>query len=315
MRLGGAIVVMLLMLTSIVRAATLGLSGRAGVQTTSNVDLDTDDTAGLAFNLGATMNLTDERHDLRYGLLYQTDLSFYVTKNRSDYVNQRGRGNLSYDLSPQTSIALADTVSYADGIGKSFGSAPDELEFGDSRTLRNVFSANLLHSFSRGLSGRLNFGNSIFDSEDDRRNNSVTWSGGGDLTWSLSRRQRIRAGFSFTRQIFDSYEELEQVPGWDNIGPEARTELAQLISTESHVFSIFITARRATGQADSFGGYRGAPRDDDKEDLKGNALVRTVRSVVWRYNDGEEWKLVPLVRWEVLDHTPFEVQDYPDGNR
>jgi type II secretory pathway pseudopilin PulG len=119
----------------------------------------------------------------------------------------------------------------------------------------------------------------------------------------------------FQRQIFDSTEELEQVAGWDNLGPEERTALGQLIGTESQVFSIYITARRATGQTDSFGGYRGALRDDDKEDMKGNALVRTVRSVIWRYNDGEAWKLVPIVRWEVLDYTPFEVQDYPDGRR
>ena len=102
---------------------------------------------------------------------------------------------------------------------------------------------------------------------------------------------------------------------FSDIGPEERDKIEALLATESQVFSIYVTARRATGQQDSFGGYLGARRPDDKEDMKGNALVRTVRSVVWRYNDGEEWRIIPLVRWEVLDYTPFEVLDFPDEDR
>jgi len=117
------------------------------------------------------------------------------------------------------------------------------------------------------------------------------------------------------RRVFDSVSELEQVKGWGDIGPEERDQIKQLTTTESQVFSLYVTARRATGQRDSFGGYRGARRSDEQEDQLGNALVRTVRSVVWRYNDGEEWRLVPLVRWEVLDYTPFEVQDFPEEGR
>ena len=74
-------------------------------------------------------------------------------------------------------------------------------------------------------------------------------------------------------------------------------------------------ARRSTGQQDDFGGVLGGARRGEKEDRLGNAITRTVRSVVWRYQDGEEWKIVPLVRWEVLDYTPFEVLDYPDPDR
>jgi hypothetical protein len=117
------------------------------------------------------------------------------------------------------------------------------------------------------------------------------------------------------RQVFDSVSELEQVKGWDDLGPEARDRVEWLSKTQSNVFSLYVTARRATGQQDAFGGYRGARRGDEQEDLLGNALVRTVRSVVWRHNDGDEWRIVPLVRWEVIDYTPFEVQDFPDENR
>ena len=117
------------------------------------------------------------------------------------------------------------------------------------------------------------------------------------------------------RQVFDSVSEIEQVDGWGDIGPESRDVIEQLLTTQSQVFSIYVTARRATGQQDDFGGYRGARRPDEQEDMRGNALVRTIHSVVWRFNDGEEWRIVPLVRWEVLDYTPFEVQDFPDEDR
>lgn len=118
-----------------------------------------------------------------------------------------------------------------------------------------------------------------------------------------------------THQVFDSLDELEEIPDWEGLGPEERDRVKQLLSTESRVFSIYVTARRATGQGDDFGGWRGVPRPGEREDEVGNALVRTVRSVVWRYQDGDEWRIVPLVRWDELDYTPFEVLDYPDDWR
>jgi hypothetical protein len=118
------------------------------------------------------------------------------------------------------------------------------------------------------------------------------------------------------RQVFDSLDEVEQVPDWDRLGPEDRDRVRQLLTTESRVFSIYVTARRATGRSDDFGGWRGAPRPgDEREDEQGNALVRTVRTVVWRYESEDGWLIVPLIRWDVLDYTPFEVLDYPEGWR
>ena len=119
----------------------------------------------------------------------------------------------------------------------------------------------------------------------------------------------------YARQFFDSTDELEELGAYKNLSAEDRLELSQFVTTQSQVFSIFVTARRATGGQDDFGGVLGGRRPGIKEDQLGNALTRTVRSVVWRYQDGDEWKIVPLVRWEVLDYTPFEVLDYPDPDR
>jgi hypothetical protein len=119
----------------------------------------------------------------------------------------------------------------------------------------------------------------------------------------------------YPRQVFDSLDELEELGGWDRVTAEHRAELRRLIGTQSQVFSIFVTARRATGRSDDFGGVRGVPLPGEQEDRLGNAITCTVRSVVWRYQDGSEWKILPLVRWEVIDYTPFEVLDYPDPDR
>jgi hypothetical protein len=119
----------------------------------------------------------------------------------------------------------------------------------------------------------------------------------------------------YPHQVFDSLAELEELRSWDRIQAEQRAELSRLIGTQSQVFSIFVTARRATGRGDAFGGTRGALPQGQREDERGDAIVTTVRSVVWRYKDGETWKIVPIVRWEVLDYTPFEVLDFPPDDR
>ncbi|HVS19665.1 MAG TPA: hypothetical protein VMT18_13760 [Planctomycetota bacterium] len=120
---------------------------------------------------------------------------------------------------------------------------------------------------------------------------------------------------TYPRKFFDSTAELEELDGWGSLSAENRLELSQFVKTQSQVFSIYVTARRSTGQQDDFGGVLGGARPGQQEDQLGNALMRTVRSVVWRYQDGDAWKIVPLVRWEVIDYTPFEVLDYPDPNR
>ena len=117
-----------------------------------------------------------------------------------------------------------------------------------------------------------------------------------------------------TMQIFESLEELAEVDGWDLIEPDPKADFTRFLTTESHVFTIFITARATTAgmQGDSFGLSRA-----EAEELaeQGTDLLRTVRTVVWRYEDGDEFKVVQLEPWEVLDYTPYEVLDYPDADR
>jgi hypothetical protein len=114
------------------------------------------------------------------------------------------------------------------------------------------------------------------------------------------------------KQYFHSVDDLAKVDGWENLEPIVQGELRSLLKVESQVFSIWVTARKPTGdeQIDPFS----RQEDIEREEANWQGLVRTVRVVVWRRSLGEgEIEIVPLVRWEVADDVPFEVLDFPES--
>jgi hypothetical protein len=117
------------------------------------------------------------------------------------------------------------------------------------------------------------------------------------------------------RRVFDSLEELNEVNGTDRLDPLKRSELLRLLTTQSHVFSVYITARKITARGGGFNSASRQPEPGEQEDLAGTGLLRTVHAVFWRTQSGDETVLVPIVRWEVLDYSPFEVLDYPGEDR
>ena len=114
------------------------------------------------------------------------------------------------------------------------------------------------------------------------------------------------------RQAFESAAELAEVRSWDDLDPETQGRVSSLIETESQVFSIYITGRRNTSVEDSYGTAMTAEERARAEEEPGGALVRTVRVVVWRRATDDGVEIIPIVPWEELDFTPFEIQDYPD---
>ena len=117
------------------------------------------------------------------------------------------------------------------------------------------------------------------------------------------------------RQIYDTVEELAEVRGWEDLTEEEQQLVRTYSTTTSNVFSVFITARRSTSNSEELFIASSAAEREREEELAAG-LVRTVRAVVWRREGGEERAdLHPVVRWEVLDYSPYEVQDYPDEDR
>ncbi|MFT7667445.1 MAG: hypothetical protein ACI8X5_000124 [Planctomycetota bacterium] len=115
-------------------------------------------------------------------------------------------------------------------------------------------------------------------------------------------------------RVFESLEELSEVRSWDDYDSETQSRIMSMLTAESEVFTIYITARKevsATGGLSEFGDAR--ERERAEED-PGGALVRTVRSVVWRSAGDSEVEIIPIIPWEVLTYRPFQVQDYPEDD-
>lgn len=115
-------------------------------------------------------------------------------------------------------------------------------------------------------------------------------------------------------QFFGSTDDLAEVRGWGDFDNEMQTKIKDLLTTKSSTFSIIITARRPTSanEVDTAGMD---PRKAAREEEDSPALKRVIRSVVWRHQVDEEFVVTPIVPWESLPTSPFEVLDYPEGDR
>jgi hypothetical protein len=117
------------------------------------------------------------------------------------------------------------------------------------------------------------------------------------------------------RRVFDNIGELSEVDGYSELPAEIQSRLGQLLTVESRVFSIFVVARRSTAATGDMSDGFGSRQELEASEQAGDSLLRVVRSVVWRHKKDGESEIVPLVRWEVLDYMPYEVQDYPEDRR
>ena len=114
-----------------------------------------------------------------------------------------------------------------------------------------------------------------------------------------------------TLKFFDSLAELAETDAWSELDPLEASEIESLLTVQSQVFSIYLTAYKPTGEQ-ALPDRLPTREETENEEAEGQGLVRTVRCVVWRRDLGDGTvEIVPLVRWEELDYVPFEVLDYP----
>jgi len=114
------------------------------------------------------------------------------------------------------------------------------------------------------------------------------------------------------KRAFESLDELEEVRSWDDYDAETRGRIQALLETQSEVFTIYITARRENGGQGQLSSFADPRERERLEELPGGALVRTVRTVVWRRAGDDGVEVIPIIPWEVLDYRPFELEDYPE---
>jgi type II secretory pathway component PulK len=117
------------------------------------------------------------------------------------------------------------------------------------------------------------------------------------------------------RNIFDSLAKLSEVDGYKDLEPAVTAKLNQLLTTQSNVFSIYVIARRSTSVEGDMTENLTTAKERRQAEQRGDALVRYVRSVVWRHKKDDKVEIVPIVRWEVIDYEPWEVLDFPDEDR
>lgn len=113
-------------------------------------------------------------------------------------------------------------------------------------------------------------------------------------------------------KIFEDIEELDEVYDWGAMDAEVKDDVRSLLTVESHVFSVFITARVSTQEEAEQIAEFSTRREQEEYERSGVHIVRTVRAILWRRSDGEDTVIVPLVRWEVLPYAPLEVLDFPE---
>jgi Type II secretion system (T2SS), protein K len=117
------------------------------------------------------------------------------------------------------------------------------------------------------------------------------------------------------RNIFDALSKLNEVDGYKDLDTTVQAKLNQVLTVQSHVFSIYVITRRSTSVDGETADAITDPKERRLAEQKGDSLVRVVRSVVWRHHLDDKVEIVPIVRWEQLDYEPWEVLDYPDDER
>ena len=116
------------------------------------------------------------------------------------------------------------------------------------------------------------------------------------------------------RRAFETQEELQEIRSWDTLGVEEQGEVMDLLVTESEVFSVYITGRHDASSRSALDEVADPRERARMEEEHGGALVRTVRTVVWRRQGEDGIELVTIVPWEVLETPPYEIEDYPEDD-
>ena len=96
------------------------------------------------------------------------------------------------------------------------------------------------------------------------------------------------------------------------IEAEEQAPILERLVTSSNEFSIYVVARKPLANEENQILQFQSLREREEYERTGLHLVRVVRRVVWRRATDSGGSLVPLMPWEVLDHAPLQVLDYPE---
>ena len=209
-------------------AALLSATGAAAVDMVVSANLNTeynsnylgleeDPRYSVRSLIGPTAAFRHSNGRLAYDVVYFGSYSFYLQPSR-DSLNkweQSVRGLIEYDLSPRTKITVLD--SFHDQVAIRFteieqDDLTDTLDGGRDPFLRNSFALTVEHAFSPRVAGSLFIQNEWVNFKRNiRQNDSVSMGVAGQLTYAVTRADRLGFGGAFSYQV---YKELDfRVPG------------------------------------------------------------------------------------------------------
>ncbi|HET6204414.1 MAG TPA: hypothetical protein VFI25_16605 [Planctomycetota bacterium] len=110
------------------------------------------------------------------------------------------------------------------------------------------------------------------------------------------------------KKFFTTLDELDQIPEFGNLYPEIKQRFKQLLTTQSEVFTIWLTARIPPKEEET--SFETLPKPGWEEDRAG--LTRRVRAVVLRRSSDAGTEILPLVRWELRSDRRYPIPDFPE---
>jgi hypothetical protein len=201
----------------------------------SNVFMTTDAEDDVSFKGGPSIRLREDRGDLTYNVFYRPQYEAFLDLNEANAWEHLFDSDLSWRLSPTTTLSLAEQFFYApvaslrdeqvvDATLPDFGQVTQV--FGRELTRFNTASLQLSHYFSARWLGLLTVSNNYYR-PDEPDPDTLTTTGQLVTKYVLRPQDRIGAGVGVTNQQF----------GITNDTPRTVTNFYQVFLTLDHDFS------------------------------------------------------------------------------
>jgi len=205
--------------------ADLGFSFAAAVEYDSNVyrvpdNSDRSKTDDAIFRFTPRTTLTSDEGDFTYRLMYSVPFEQGVDSNKdiSDF-DQIGRVELGYRLGDATQLSASNVTRYSRSATRPLqqdvdtGGLQPDVNTERSRVLRSESEFSLTHNFAPRLSGMVQAGYALFDTQQNDRSDTGTLSGSAGLNYVVNPKHTAGGGVAATWQHFD---DIPGLPGSDS---------------------------------------------------------------------------------------------------
>jgi hypothetical protein len=208
--LGGAL------LPSVAVAEELDLGLFGSVEYDDNLfnssDEETDD---VVLRAGPIIGLGRPQGSLTYDLRYEPRYEAFVDQSGLDDWDHAAFGRVRWQFAPTTALSVVERFNLTHSLNRStfIGDPvlPDaeptpEIEVARQELIQNSLSLQLTHNFDERLYGVLTGTHSLFRNERDDRYDSDSYSGTGEMLYTVTSRNRLGGGAAVSFQDIHDIE-------------------------------------------------------------------------------------------------------------